>query len=335
MSRETLEFLNLNTLIGYTGKRGNAWHYRRELQGIESNHYDGPVPTDDVLRRLFNWEAVEAEMMYRFDGKLMQAPGRKLIVRNDSGAVLGVFKDGYTIHQPADWLLENIAIMLDDSDELGIGSAGLLRNGAVQWVSVEVPENIVTPEGVEFRPNILATGSMDGSITTTYKRVRTDVVCDNTRDLALREEGQEFRVKHTKNSGLKIHDAREALAIVHSMTAEFEQEIAQLTAWKVSDEQFMKHMQIMIPVNDELSKVALTNAEKKRGEIVNLYNFDERVAPWKGTAFGVSAAYNTWRQHTATVRKVPRQVRNMENLIMGKTHTEDANVLQVLADVTS
>jgi phage/plasmid-like protein (TIGR03299 family) len=336
MSQETLEWLNLYTLIGYTEKRGNnAWHYRRELQGTESNHYVGPVPVDDVLRRLFNFTVVETPLFVRREsGEYVQIPDRKAMMRDDNNIVLGLFKGGYQGHQYSEWLLENIATILDD--DLGIGSAGLLRQGGQAWVSVEVPENIVTPEGVEFRPNLLATTSFDGTIATTYKRVRTDVVCDNTREMALGESGQQFKVKHTRYSGYRIHDAREALAIVHTMTQEFSDEIANLTAWKVSDDEFLRHLQIMVPVNDELSKVAMTKAENKRAELIQLYYNDERVAPWKGTAYGVSAAYNTWRQHMGTVRKgVPRHVRNMENLVNGKTGTEDANVIEVLASVTA
>ena len=44
MSKETMKWLNSNTLIGYTSKRGSAWHYRADLQAAEPNHYPGPVP---------------------------------------------------------------------------------------------------------------------------------------------------------------------------------------------------------------------------------------------------------------------------------------------------
>jgi hypothetical protein len=47
------------TLIGFTSKRGNAWHYRQEDQGNEPNHYPDAIPMDDVLRRLFNFEVWE------------------------------------------------------------------------------------------------------------------------------------------------------------------------------------------------------------------------------------------------------------------------------------
>ena len=57
MSKETLQHLNTNTLIGNTDHRGTAWHYRAEEQGDESNHYPGPIPVEDVERRLFHWQA--------------------------------------------------------------------------------------------------------------------------------------------------------------------------------------------------------------------------------------------------------------------------------------
>ena len=135
---------------------------------------------------------------------------------------------------------------------------------------------------------------------------------------------------------MRITDAREALHVVHTMADDFAAEVAKLTAWKVSDDEFTKHMQVMVPIDDSLAKIGITKAEKKRAELVNLYNFDNRVAPWKGTAYGVAQTYNTWQQHFASVKKgVPRVVRNMENLVTGKTGALDTQVLKVLADVTS
>jgi len=322
------------TLIGFTDDRGHAWHYRQHLQGIESNHYSGAVPVEDVLRRLFNFTVDEQPIFIKTESGYVQVDGRKAMVRSDDGSVLGLFKSGYQGHQYQEWLLENVATILDD--ELGIGSAGLLRNGGQAWVSVEVPGNITTPEGVEFRPNLLACTSFDGSLATTYKRVVTRVVCDNTAEAARAEDGQEFKLKHTKYSGYKIHDARQALSIVHSMAEDFAAEVAKLTATKVSDEQFLKHLQFMVPINDEMAKVGITKAENKRAEIINLYNHDDRVAPWRGTAFGITQAYNTWDLHYKTVKKgVAREIRNMENLVTGKQANDDALVLKVLADVVS
>lgn len=347
MSRETLEWLNTQTLIGFTEKRGNAWHYQRALQGDEPNHYPGAIPVLDVKRRLFDWQAV-SEPVYVSDGAIqayegqprssfIPVPGKQAILTSDTRDVLGIFSEGYQPHQYDEWLLKNVATILDS--DLGIGSAGLLRNRAQAWVSVEVPENITTPEGVTFRPNLLAVTSFDGSLATTYKRVVTNVVCDNTMAAGLGENGQQFRLRHTRNSGMRIGDARDALAIVYTIADEFSAEVARLAQWRVSPEQFGQHLDIMIPLTDATGEPvkgrSLTMAEHKREEVLRLYRFDARVEPWAGTALGVLQAYNTYQHHYATVRNSSRVQRNRENAITGGTANLDAEVLRQLDLVTS
>ena len=165
MSKETLQHLNINTLIGNTDARGTAWHYRAEYQGSESNHYPGPIPVDDVERRLFSWQAesrrlavetpAQLETMTHLseDGQPLRwavLGDRQAIARSDDthGSVMGIFKPGYQMHQYREWLLTTVANILDDT--LAISSAGLLRDGAIAWVEVSVPETITTPEAVSY-----------------------------------------------------------------------------------------------------------------------------------------------------------------------------------------
>jgi phage/plasmid-like protein (TIGR03299 family) len=110
----------------------------------------------------------------------------------------------------------------------------LLKNGALAWVEVSVPESITTPQGVVFRPNLLATTSFDGSIATTFKRTVTDTVCDNTRECALAEKGHAYKVKHSRHSNMRITEAREALQLIDTLADEFAAEVAQLCAIEVS-----------------------------------------------------------------------------------------------------
>jgi hypothetical protein len=168
MSEETASWLNTMTLIGYTDQRGHAWHYRASVQGDEPNHYPAAIPMQDVQRRLFGWKVLEGDVtstatLLSDDGVAsvrINDPDRKAMLRppgalgpDDPGAILGVFKSGYTGHDYTTWLLEQVAEILDD--DLAIGSAGLLKGGALAWVSIEVPETITTPEGVAFRPHLL------------------------------------------------------------------------------------------------------------------------------------------------------------------------------------
>lgn len=334
MSRETAAWLNTNTLIGFTAQRGHAWHYRAEHQGVERNHYPHAIPVDDVRRRLFHWQAVEGEIratVLQPDGVLtVTDPERKAIVRPDTGAILGVFKKGYRIHQFETWLLNTVATILDD--DLAIGSAGLLRGGAVAWVSVEVPETITTPEGVEFRPHLLACAAHDGSLSTTYQRVVTNVVCDNTMSAALREgahHGQRVKVKHSRNSLGRLVEARQALGIVHTIADDFAHQVAELTAIRVSDGDWRRFLDSLVPMPEEAGR-SRTLAENKRESLQRLYCHDERVTPWAGTAWGVLQCVNTMVHHEGIVRGSSRSERNAERAVTGGADRLDRDTLERL-----
>lgn len=340
MSSETTTWLNENTLIGFTDQRGHAWHWRRDAD----NHYPGPVPVADVERRLFDWEAVALPMyvpshtgaLTALDTtsgdvvSLAEVPGRQVIAHSVTGAVFGVFKDGYEPHQYREWLLTQVANLLDTG--LAVGSAGLLRGGAQAWVSVEVPENITTPQGVEFRPNLLAVTSFDGSLATTYKRVVTNVVCDNTMAAGLAERGQQFKIKHTRNSRMKIGDARDATAIMHTGSDDFAAEVKSLCETTVTDEQWKLFLDAHKPLPAERG-ASYTRASNERRELRNLWDHDQRVSPWRNTAWGVVQAVNTYTHHLGTVRNVTRAERNMARAAQGEVDTLDQATAGTLAAV--
>src|SRR5215475_14511724 len=346
MSAETSEWLNTQTLIGFTSKRGHAWHYRAGAQAEEPNHYPGPVPVPDVAGRLFAWEAVSRPLsvclptddLAAADGideagqaiRHVTVPDRQAVARSDTGAVLGLFSTGYAIHQYREWLLETVASILDDS--LSVGSAGLLKGGAVAWVSVEVPDTITTPEGVAFRPNLLACTSHDGSLATTFQRVVTNVVCDNTMSAALAEHGQRVKVRHSRYSRLRLGEARQALAVVHTIAGEFAAEVARLTRTTVTDRQWAAFLDAHTPVPPEPGR-SRTAAERRREALGRLWNHDARVTPWRGTAWGVVQAVNTYVHHEQSVRGAGRAERNMQRAVDGGIDQLDTTTLNTLHTV--
>ena len=320
------------------------------LQGDQPNHYPGAIPVEDVRTRLFDWTAVSRRLAMEVPADIDTmthlsddgAPMRWIvqgdlqgIARSDDHHRMGVFKEGYERHQYSEWLVNAVATLLDD--DLGVSSAGLLRKGAIAWVEVSVPESITTPEGVQFRPNLLATTSFDGSIATTYKRTITDTVCDNTREMALSEKGQSYKIKHSRFSKMRITDARSALEMIYTAADEFTAEVAQLCAIDVNPAQWIKFLDLYVPVQgpdgDALKGRALTLAENKRGELQRLWRYDHRVAPWTGTAQGVVQAVNTYEHHVASVRGADRGERNMLRTVTGEYGAIDRNTWRTLTGV--
>jgi phage/plasmid-like protein (TIGR03299 family) len=334
MSRETLATLNTQTLIGFTSKRGKAWHYKAAEQGAEPNHYTGAIPVEDVHRRLFSWRGLEGTVESSVllpDGVIhAEDKSRKAIVRSDTHEILGVFKSGYQIHQYDQWLIHNVENILDA--DLAIGSAGLLRGGAQAWVQIEMEETL-NVQGVEFRPFLTAATSMDGSMATQYVTGAQVVVCDNTLSAAVGGQAAEkFKVKHSRHSLNKIGDVREALGIVHTVADDFTLMVNQLVDQTVTDMQLEKFLGLWAGHGTD-SQRSKTLAQRKQGELRQLWNHDERVSPWKGTAYGVLAMVNTHAHHIQTVKNVTRAERNAANAIDGTRAKEDRKAMDVLAGV--
>jgi phage/plasmid-like protein (TIGR03299 family) len=260
---------------------------------------------------------------------LRPCPDRMAVVADDTGEDLGIFMKSYEIHQFQDWLLEKVSALLDGG--LSAGSAGLLKNRAQAWVSVEVPDTVQTPEGVQFRPHLLACTSHDGSLATTYQRTVTNVVCDNTMGAALRGAGQVIKIKHKKGSRqgrLEVLSARRALDMVEVLADEFADEVRELCQVAVTEAQWQDFLLAHAP--DTGSQRARTFASNRRTKLGELWQFDNRVAPWRGTAWGVLQAVNTYEHHHATVRGASRPERNLTRSVTDHADSLDSTTLATL-----
>lgn len=345
MSRESLRWLNTNTLIGLTDYRGKAWHYRKGLQGGEPNHYPGAIPVDDVIRRLFDWEAVAVRLYEKVvcdpdetncideDGrpfKLVDG-GVKKIVHSVTGKRFHCPGSGYQIHQYREWLIDVMKDIIDD--DINIGSAGLLRDGGVAFVTLEIPESIQIIEGFGVRPHLVAATSHNGDLATSYKTVATFVVCDNTLAMALREKTPQFTVRHSQYSQLRLQSARDALQIVHRMTDDVRALVTELSELKVSTSDWNRLLDELAPIpeltKEPDNKKIVQEATFRQAEIRGLYDSDDRVAPWRGSGLGVFQAFNTHRQQVAGTDK-GRHERNMKHTLGRVTRREDAKVLAAL-----
>jgi hypothetical protein len=106
---------------------------------------------------------------------------------------------------------ENVETILDA--DLQVGSAGLLRGGAVSWVQVEMADTL---RGWRRLSVLTATTSMHGSIATTYQTGAQVVVCDNTLSAALNSSNAaRIKVRHFRHSLNKLRTVRDALGIIH------------------------------------------------------------------------------------------------------------------------
>jgi phage/plasmid-like protein (TIGR03299 family) len=337
MTMEDIADLQRDTLVGFTAKRGPAWH----SAGIADNPnaFELEVPLERAVE-LVDFPIKKRPLMFRGDKKSnVQVPGMFAWVRWDEGkgdlgeSVLGVTGKRFVDHPYRPWLIDLASQIVGPDAQ--IGSCGLLKGGARAWVSIELPENRMAA-GMEWRPMLLATAVYDRSSRTIFKLVQTRVVCDNTREAALSENGSAIYVRHTASGLLDPASAQEMLGLlVDEGRDPFQLEADLLLGTAISESVYGKFCDALVGERGEdVSAHARGIRGRRRDALMALWQSDERVSPWRGTAFGAVQAANTWQQWGRIVKgEASRPQRNMAEVIGGQMLTSDREAMRILAKV--
>lgn len=388
------------------GFRTASWWFDPAYEATleRKSHYADPLQVGMIKSELLGWEAVEASVLISVelripgDHPLSKTPGTeeirqvqfshpdfKGVVREDKliecylndklaelgpEAVMNVAASSFNTNSFKKVLIDNVAEILQESPgDLVITGAGVLKWGRVAYMEVSIPETLHNKEtGIEFRPNLLASSSFDGSVATRYDRTITNVVCDNTHQWALSQSGEKtgsFTVKRTKNMDkIFAFKAREALGIVERNAEEFEAILAEWSKVPVTPKQFERWLDRTVPIpelktvevdkivsiqgQDQVTKILKTNtnshtmALNKRDRLSEMYYSDPRVAPWSGTKLGVAQLANTWAHHDQTMKgakahggnKLEARVEGQLLKVMdGSFAKQDADFLEKLDEV--
>lgn len=306
-----------------------------------TRNFDGAVPWGE-LESLFAPQVHHTPIYTNRDGKMVEDPNRRALV-NVAGDVLNVTSPTYEIHQFSDVLLSNLNGLLDSSaHEVQVAGAGLLNNGAVGWVQVQVPERVVRDDRIAS--TLTLASSHNGTLATSYRTGLFRFVCSNQIG-ALRRRGQStYRLRHTRNSSLQFDDAREALGLLYKSADDAASQVETLVDQRVTDLEFERIVARLNPQptpidGQPVSATATTRWENRRDTLRAMWTEDERVAPYRGTAWGVVQAFNTYRQWerphremTSTGRR-SRLGRQMAEFLGGDLSRADERVYEALSEV--
>lgn len=347
MSKYTYEYLAKNVKASTFGGTRLPWW----AKGDEPCLYPGPIPFEDVQAQLASWEPSISRMLDEdlivqlvHEGwagpdliekmKEARVASHKLIKTDEGSGVIGI---EHALHLYGVWLTGTIAEVL--GDDAVIVSSGLLDNKMQAWVCIERPEVVDGPGGVQFAPNITFSTSLNGTLSSQINQSTTLPICDNTMTLA-RSQGLAF--KHTGRSGSKLGTYRGvAQALVQGQT-DFTKILDDLLSTEVTDKDYSNFLDALFPESDEDTPRKRNRSQRVKQDITQLYKGDHRVQAWKGTAFGVVQAVNTYQQHLSQLRNTTgyemddtnlRAMRNYgERMKNVRGETADEHVVRVLRD---
>lgn len=278
---------------------------------------------------------------------------------------LSVVTEDYGVHQAKQIFIDNVIDLVGGADNLGVESIGELKWGKRLFASISIPENIRNDEsGLEFRPILTICTSFDRTLATKYVRTFGIPVCDNTLNWELTRAGEKdghFVIRHSKNSASKLSDAKKVLGLLDQQADEFNTWVNELTKAEVPEKDFIKWLDKMVPVPEVKAKVVTvksiqgedtqiekvttngqTIAIRKRDKLVEMWDRDPRVAPWKNTRLGILQLWNTFLQHESSFKgakafngdvNAARAENNMNKTIEGKFTDEDMMALRVISNI--
>lgn len=335
MTRESYGWLAKNVLAGFQAPEYHRpvwWHMLAESEGHTPRTWEKAVPFEDVHELVAGWEPTISSL---FDEDMQPVKTHKLVKTPDGQAVIGI---DHVLHLYGEWLTGTIRECI--GDEAQISSAGLLANRMQAWVTIERPETAKGPGGVDFSPFITFSTSLDGSMASLVNQNFQLPICDNTMSIA-RQQGIAF--KHTKFSESKLGLYRSVVTSLMQGETNFRAILDQLLTEEVSDKQFSKVLDALVPLGADDKPAKRTRSERKRQEITTLYRTDLRVRQWTGTAFGVVQAVNTWNQHLSQLRNTTgvemtdtdlRAMRNYADRMRSpKGKSEDEQTIDILKGV--
>jgi len=277
--------------------RKPAWH------GLGVTLERRPASVDDALKQAgLDWQ-VRQQPVYLAghdgDGRPVghrRVDGVCANVRSDTGAVLAVVSDAYEVVQNRECFAFLSALI---GSELHFETAGSLHAGRQVWCLAAIPDWIeVGGDAVRQFMYVRTRHDATGAVLVLPTAVR--VVCANTDRMALDSAKTVFRVRHTGNVSVQLHQARRALEITVDYGRQFARAGNRLAGERCTERQLARVLAELYPSGP--GDRAARTAGQAREAITGLFLHGPTVGNATGSKWSAWNAITEFDQHHRAVR---------------------------------
>ena len=312
--------INLDTM--FSGNMETPWHKQGKL--VEGNL----TSAEAIQAAGLDWKVVKKPVLYNFKGQKMDgqpSPKKELLtmanqfvtVREDTGAGLGIVGGGYKLFQNSECFNFMDAVM--QTKEAVYETAGSLGGGRRVWMLAKIDGEIRvnSTDDIIYKYLLIYT-SHDGSLKIDVCLTTIRVVCQNTANLAVQEAkraGNLFAMRHTKNVGMKVAEAREKLRLVNTWYADFNDQINAMADVKMNASKMKAYIASLgfdteVKIDEETDKEVETRSYKQGQEITELFASGKgnKMTGVKGSlwaAFNGVTEYVDWNRTTRKTDDYP------------------------------
>lgn len=254
-----------------------------------------PMPKDEAdLLDFTTAYQIKADDDGNVSEVLLPITGKKLVVRDDTHAQIGVVSDQFSLvsHGQMGEIMEAILGLTNVKFE----TAGSVNGGAQVWALayIDEPDKIANDDTASY-PYIVLLNAHDGSGACKLIATTVRVVCWNTYQMASMEgerTGRQFIFRHVGDVTARIEEAKKALAGVRDEFAEWDAMANELYGMKCGEVEFNHFLQDFLPdpvaeLGAVVSPRVQANVEKAHRIFTHIYNDSPTTEGHRGTALGL------------------------------------------------
>lgn len=232
------------------------------------------------------WTAEKVPVKFSVaDGTTRNFVGRSVIYRSDTEVPLGVVSDDYKIVQPRE-VVEFFKEAAGQAN-MKLEVAGSLFGGKRFWATARVNADELKLNGKdEIRPYVFLITSLDGTLATSASLVNTRVVCNNTAQIALREDGRRVRVTHASDFDANLIKSK--LGLIDTAWADFKKRITTLSQTKVDAKEATQFFLKLVGNEDAIEQSL--SVRRKVDDLMKRFTTGIGSDMHNGTAWGLYCA---------------------------------------------
>ena len=269
--------------------RERPWHYESNKDRVRLVEHNVTSGAQALTLAGIDWKVERLGLDIMTGGVFPHAEDFVVTLRSDTRAVLGVHSKAYGVIQNTAVGEMADAIMLTAPGSYVDTAGSLYEPGKVIWMLVRLGEASRSLDS-RYEQWLLISTSHDGSKAFTCRFVRVRVVCMNTFSMAMHGSKVVYSVRHTSNAEGWLGEAREAVGMALTTSAEMDKAIEKMLSTPLGADEFVGSVVPKVlgdrPMEESNDQ---TTWDRQFAEIVSAYGSDHN-APIVGTTWaGVNA----------------------------------------------
>lgn len=271
---------------------------------------DGTFTAEEALKKghLAGWNIRKTQAYAFADGKKIERPGMFDLVCDDPETglpkILGKYpvSGSYSEIQNEDHA-EFLNTLVEESGS-NFELAGSIKNGEVVFLSMKMPGHIMVGGVDPIDLSLLAINGHGGSMSFTVAALPVRYACSNILNSVHSGMSGLVRIRHTSGAQKQmVAQAREALDLSFTYLETFQEEAERLINTTMTQSKFEEIIDREFGVDPEdAGKAAVTRAQTKIDEIVELFADADTHSRVRNTAWAGYNALTEWSDHFSPAR---------------------------------